>query len=172
MARVRVIRKTKRRPCTKYHRVGTLSDGRPKQQKYFTSGSGLNYVGTPKRQGKMLRPFKHACEVKAVNQPPIEVEQAHRKPVTDYVSLATKVANALYRKTSLEHIDKVAEDLFIFDVKPQWHTMPDMVAQAIFNWIITLSKQPIDEEEKFRLVKKFIVRLATKSSPIEKPAAS
>jgi len=45
-----------------------------------------------------------------------------------------------------------------------------MVAQSIFNWIITLSEQPIDEEEKLRLVEKFMARLATASSPIEKPA--
>jgi len=172
MARVRrVIRKTKRLRRTKYHHVGTLSDGRPKQEKYFTRSSGMNYVGTPEWQGETLRPFQHACQVKAVNQPPIEIEQAHRKPVTDYVSLAIKVAKALNRKTSLDHVDKVAEGLFIFDVGPHLNiTMPDMVSQEIFNWIITLSEQPIDEEEKLRLARKFIVSLAPVSSPVEKPA--
>ena len=143
MARVRrVIRKTKRLRHTQYHNMGTL------------------------------RPFQHACQVKAVNQPPIEVEQAHRKPVTDYVSLAIKAAKALNQKTSLDHVDKVAEGLFIFDVDRRCYiTMPDIVAQEIFDWLITLSEQPIDEEEKLRLARKFIVSLAPVSSPVEKPAA-
>ena len=176
MARVRVIRKTKRLHRTKYHHVGTLSDGLPKQEKPFTSSSGMNYIGTPEWQVEPLRPFQQACQVKAANQPPIEaeqapikVEQAHRKPVTDYVSLAMKVAKALNGKTSLDHVDKVAEGLFIFDVDPHLQSkMPDMVSQEIFNWIITLSEQPIDEEEKLRLARKFIVSLAPVSSPVEK----
>ncbi|MFC1965073.1 hypothetical protein ACFLWG_03630 [Chloroflexota bacterium] len=138
----RVIRKTKRPRRIKSHHVETLI------------------------------PYQHAFQVEAVNQPPIEVEQAHRKPVTNYLSLAIKAAKALYRKTSLDHIDKVAEGLFTFDLDPHLHTtMPDIVAQEIFDWIITLSEQPMDEEEKLRLARKFFVSLAPVSSPVEKPAA-
>jgi len=174
MARVRrVIRKTKRLRRTKYHHVGTLSDGRPKQEKYFTSSSGMNYVGAPEWQGETLRPFQHACQVKAVNQPPIEVEQVRRKPVvTDFVSLAIKATKALNQKTSLEHVDEVAERLFKFDVDPHLHiTMPDPIAQEIFDWIITISEQPTYEKERLRLARKFIVSLAPVSSPVEKPEA-
>ena len=117
-------------------------------------------------------PFQHDFQVKAVNQPPIEVEQAHRKPVTDYVSLAIKAAKSLNQKTSLDHIDKVAADLFKFDVDPHLHiTMPDIIAQEIFDWIITLSEQPIHGKEKLRLARKFIVSLAPVSFPVEKPEA-
>ena len=153
MARVRrVIRKTKwvRRP--KYHHVETLRPFQPTYQAIF----------------KDQPPF----EINAVNRPPIEVAKAHPKPVTDYVSLAIKAAKSLNQKTSLDHIDKVATGLFKFDVDPHLHiTMPDIIAQVIFDWIITLSEQPIDEEEKLRLARKFIVSLAPVSSPVEKPAA-
>ena len=161
MARVRIIHKTKRIPCTKPHNMGMISNNHPQKEVSFKNGSGLNYVGKPKYQCEKLRPFQRARKVKTMNQPPTIVEQGHRKRVKDYVSLATKVAKILYRKTSLEQIDEVAESLFIFDVEPHLHPMPDMVAQAIFNWIITLSQQPIDEKEKLRLVKKFIACLAT-----------
>ena len=173
MARVKsVIRKTKRLRRIKYHHVGTLSDGRPKQEKYFTSSSGMNYVGTPEWQGETLRPFQHASQVKAVNQPPIEVEQAYRKPSTDYISLAIKVAKALNGKTTLNRINKVAKGLFRFDATSHLNKrMPDVVSQEIYDWIVTLSEQPIDEEEKLRLARKFIVSLAPVSSPVEKPAA-
>ena len=170
MARVKIIRKTKRISSTKPHNMGTISNNRSQKVVSLKSDNGLNYFVKPKYKGKKLRPFQRACEVKTINQPPTGVEQTHRKPATDYVSLATKIAKVLYRKTSLDHIDEVAESLFTFDVEPHLHPMPDMVAQAIFNWIITLSKQPIAEEEKLRLVKKFIARLATASSPIKKPA--
>jgi len=169
----RVIRKTKRLRRTKYHRVRTLSDDLPIQETYFTSSSGLNYGGTPECQGETLIPSQHACQVKAVNQPPIEVEQARRKPVvTDFVSLAIKAAKELNQKTSLEHVDKVAEDLFKFDKDPHLHiTMPDIVAQEIFDWIITLSEQPMYEKERLRLARKFIVSLAPVRSPVENPEA-
>ena len=170
MARLRrVIHKTKRLRRTKYHRVRTLSDDLPIQDTHFASSSGLNYGGTPEFQGETLRPSQHACQVKAVNQPPIEVEKAHRKPVvTDYVSLAIKAAKALNKKTSLAHIDNVAEGLFKFDIDTHQHIiMPDIVSQEIVNWIITLSKQPILPDVKLRLAKKFIVSLAPVNSSVE-----
>jgi len=108
-------------------------------------------------------------QINAVNQPPIEVAKANRKPVTDYASLAIKAAKALCQKIPLDHIDKVAEGLFTFDVDPHLQiTMPDAVAQEIFDWIITLSHQPIDEEEKLRLARKFIDSLAPVGFPVEK----
>ena len=165
-----MVRKTKRINCKKPHNMGTISNNRPKKVVSFKSDSGLNYVVKPKYQGKKLRPLQRVYVVKTINQPLTGVGQEQRKLVIDYVSLATKVAKSLYRKTSLDHIDEVAESLFTFDVEPHLHPMPDMVAQSIFNWIITLSEQPIDEEEKLRLVEKFMARLATASSPIEKPA--
>jgi len=162
MARVRrVIRKTKwvRRP--KYHHVETLRPFQPAYQAIFKDQPPfeINAVNQPPSQ------------INAVNQPPIEVAKAHPKPVTDYVSFAIKTAKSLNQKTSLDHVDKVAADLFKFDVDPHLHiTMPDVIAQGIFDWIITLSEQPIHEKEKLRLARKFIVSLTTVSSPVEKPA--
>ena len=119
------------------------------------------------------RPFQHAFQVKAVNQPPIEVEQAYRKPVTDYVSLAINVAKKYNRKTSRDHVNKVAKGLFRFDATSHLNKrMPDVVSQEIYDWIVTLSEQPIDEEEKLRLARKFIVILDPVSSPVEKLEAS
>ncbi|MFC1902031.1 hypothetical protein ACFLX3_03805 [Chloroflexota bacterium] len=109
-----------------------------------------------------------------VNKPPVKLEQAPRKPFTDYVSLAIKTAKAFNKKTSLEHIDKVAKDLFKFDIDfdidPHLHViMPDVIAQEIFDWIITLKERPMREQERLKLARKFIASLASASSPVEKP---
>lgn len=106
----------------------------------------------------------------AVNKPPVKLEQAPRKPLTDYVSLAIKAAKALNKKTSLEHIDKVAKDLFKFDIDPHLHIiMPDVIAQEIFDWIITLKERPMLEQERLKLARKFIASLDSESTPVEKP---
>lgn len=111
-------------------------------------------------------------QVNTLNTPPVKLEQAPRKPLTDYVSLAIKVAKEFNQKTSLEHIDKVAKDLFKFDIDPHVHvTMPDVVAQEIFNWIVTLKDRPMFEQERLKLARKFIASLASESSPVEKPDA-
>jgi hypothetical protein len=156
MAMVRRIHKAKRLRLKKHRQVGTLNDGRHKPHEY-------------EQRGETLRLFKDACQVKVVAQPTIEVEQAYCKPVTDYISLAIKAAKALNEKTTLNSIDKVAKGLFKFDVISQLNKcMPDVVSQEIYDWIVTLSEQPIDEEEKLRLARKFIVSLAPVSSPVEK----
>jgi hypothetical protein len=157
---MRRIHKTKRLRLKKHRQVETLSDGRYKPQKY-------------EQRGEKLRLFQYACQVKAVNQPLNEVEQAYRKPVTDYISLAVKAAKALNGKTTLNRINKVAKGLFMFNATSQLNKrMPDLVSQEIYDWIVTLSEQPIDEEEKLRLARKFIVSLAPVSSPVEKLEAS
>ena len=107
-----------------------------------------------------------------VSKTPDKLEQAPRKPFTDYVSLAIKAGKNFNRKTSLEYIDKVAEDLFKFDLDPHVHIiMPDVVAQEIFDWIVTLKDQPMREQERLKLARKFIDSLASESSPVEKPDA-
>jgi len=154
MAIRRLIRKRKRLRLKKYHQVGTLSNGRHKPHTY-------------EQRGETLRLFQDAGQVKTVNKPPIEVKQAHRKPVTDYLSLAIKVAKVYSRKTSRDHVNKVAKGLFRFDATSHLDKkMPDMVSQEIYDWILTLSEQRINEEEKLRLAREFIVSLAPVSSPV------
>jgi hypothetical protein len=106
----------------------------------------------------------------AVNSPPVKLEQAPRKLLTDYVFLAIKAAKALNKNTSLEHIDKVAKDLFKFDIDPHLQIiMPDVIAQEIFDWIITLKERPMREQERLKLARKFIAILDSENTPVEKP---
>ena len=163
--RRRLISKRKS-PCPTAHRqVETLNDGWNKW-----SAIPLKHAYEYEQRGETLRPLQDACQIKVVNKPTIEVKKPHPKPDTDYLSLAIKAAKTLNQKTSLEQIDKVAKDLFKFDIDPHLHiTMPDVIAQEIFNWIVTLKDRPMFEQERLKLARKFIASLASESSPVEKP---
>jgi hypothetical protein len=154
MVRRRLIRKRKRPHLREYRQGGTLSNGHHKPHAY-------------KQSGEKLSLFQDTSQVKAVNEPPVEVKQVHRKPAIDYLLLAIKVAKVYSRKTSSEHVNKVAKGLFSFDTTSHLDKkMPDIVSQEIYDWILTLSKQHISEEEKLRLVREFVVSLAPESSNV------
>ena len=109
--------------------------------------------------------------MKVVNKPTIAENKPHPKPDTDYLSLAIKAANKYYRNTSLDHVNKVAKGLFSFKrTEHLQNKMPDVVAQEIYDWIITLSEQPIYPEKKLRLATEFISILASVNGNDENPA--
>ena len=148
--------------------MGTFSDGHPRLDIYLKSKSGIEYVWSPDLHGEILRLFQIATQWKATDQHPKESEDTKQKITTEYIALAIKVAKGVYQKTSLNRVDDVAKDLFKFEMAPPIHiTMPDMVAQEIFNWAITLGGQPSDENEKLRLLRKFFISLA----PVRNSAA-
>ena len=149
-----LIRKRKRLHLKKHRQVGTLSNGHRKPHTY-------------EQRGEPLRIFQDTSQVKAVNKPPIEVKQACCKPAIDYLFLAIKLAKVCSGKTSRDHVNKVAKGLFSFDATSHYDKkMPDMVSQEIYDWILTLSEQRINEEEKLRLAREFIVSLTPVSSKV------
>ena len=156
MARLRPIRRIKSLQLNKFRQVGTDSNGRPKLEVYFKSRNGANYVWTPILHEGTLKLFQIACQGNPDKQKANEIEAENSESTTDYLALAIKIGKALYEKTSLDHVRNVAETIFTFDLAPPVHfTMPDIVAQEIYDWIITLSEQPISDEEKLRLIRKF-----------------
>ena len=167
MRRVRRIIRRTRRVRTKYQDVET--------QGPFEQPFGIDYSNqTPFQMDYSSQPpirantvYTPPIELDALNKPPVKSEQAPRKPFTDYVSLAIKAGKKFKQKTSLEHIDKVAKDLFKFDIDPHVHvTMSDVVAQEIFDWIVTLKDRPMVEQKRLKLARKFIASLASESSPV------
>jgi len=173
MAKVRPIRKIKRLQLNKFRQVGTDNDGRPKLEIYFKSSSGMNYVWTPVLHEGTLRLFQMGCEVKTTEKQANEVKIENSKKATKYLSIAVKVGKTLYPKTSLSHVRETAKKIFTFELAPPVHfTMPDIVAQEIYDWIITLGEQPIDDEEKQKLIRKFALCLNSETSSEENTAVS
>jgi hypothetical protein len=166
MARVRPIRKIRSLQLNKFRQVGTDSNGRPRLEVYFKSRNGSNYVWTPNLHEGTLKLFEIACQGKPAEQQPKKTELENTESTTDYLALAIKIGKALYEKTSLDHVRNVAKSIFTFDLAPSVHfTMPDIVAQEIYDWIITLSEQPINDEEKLKLTRKFVMRINSAKIP-------
>ena len=157
MPRSTKTHKVKRLSLYKFRQMGIYSNGHPKLEIYLKSDNGSFYVWTPILREETLRMFQIACQVKNTQQAPKKVELENYKPDSpDYLSLAIKAGKKLYQKTSLSHVKKIAKDMFRFDLAPPVHvTMPDIVAQEIYEWIITLAIQPISDEEKLKLIDKF-----------------
>lgn len=85
----------------------------------------------------------------------------------NFKKLATKLAQGLINHTTLKEIGRVAS--FIFNFEVQSHTDTNITssrAQQIYDWVMTLSEQPIDEETKLDLLNQFIQELAPKDSPV------
>lgn len=180
---VRRVHKTERLFFTTYRYLGTFTDGSPKIVIYFDSDSGSKCVWTPEWSGETKELFQRVGQAGETSEPQIEIQQPREeikqvetkevspKTAVDYHFLAIKVAESLKRKTSLSYVREVAEAVFKFDASP--HTdlrITDTISQEIFDWIMTLSEQSIDNEEKLRLAKKFIGYLAPADSPLKKLA--
>ena len=156
MTRARPIRRIKSLQLNKFRQVGKDNNGRPKLEVYFKSRNGSNYVWTPILHEGTLKLFQIACQEKPAKRQANKAKLENDESTTDYLALAIKVGKALYEKTSLDHVRNVAKTIFTFDLAPPVHfTMPDIVAQEIYDWIITLSEQPISDDEKLKLIKKF-----------------
>ena len=156
MARIRPIRRIRSLQLNKFRQVGTDSNGRPRLEVYFKGRDGSNYVWAPVLHDGTLKLFHMVCQGSPAEQQAKKTEFENNGSATDYLALAIKIGKALYEKTSIDHVRKVAKSIFTFDLAPPVHfTMPDIVAQEIYDWIITLSEQPIDDEEKLKLIRKF-----------------
>jgi hypothetical protein len=152
----RFIRKRKKVRIIRYRKAGTPSHDQHSPPSYEPG------IQTP-------RLLQDASQVKPINKPPIEAKRVYHKPSMDYISLAIEVAKAYYRKISRDHVNKAAECLFRFHATSHMDKkMPDLVAQEIYDWILTLSEQHINEEEKLRLAKEFIVGLTPVGSSVSK----
>lgn len=166
MARIKPIQKIKRLQLNRFRQVGTDSNGRPKLEIYFKNIYGSNYVWTPVINEGTLRLFQLGCQVETNEKQSNLDRLENNKKVSKYLSLAIKIGKALYPGTSLEEVRNVAKRIFAFDLAPSVHfTMPDIVAQEIYDWIITLSEQPISDDEKMRLIRKFATGINSLASP-------
>lgn len=81
--------------------------------------------------------------------------------------IGVKLGEGLKYRTSINEINRIASAIFDFDVSPHPHeSITSVRSQLIYDWVMTLAEQPIDEEKKLQLLQEFINALTPKNDPL------
>jgi len=167
----------------KYDSSGKFSDGRTRLDIYLYSSDGEKYVWTPDWKKENIRHFfNEAYQVeklvspertKLVQSTPAmtvtieKVEKEEEVEPVDFEPLAFRLARMLRHHISHEQIDRLART--VFDFKSVLYPNPHIThinSQTIYDWIMTLGKQPISAKAKLRLLRKFVASIAPPNSTL------
>jgi len=81
--------------------------------------------------------------------------------------IGIKLGEGLKYSTSINEIIRMATAVFDFGVSLQPHeSITSARSQLIYNWVMTLAEQPIDEERRLQLLQDFIDALTPEDSPL------
>lgn len=166
----------------KYDSSGKFPDGRVKLDVYFHSSDGEKYVWTPDWQGGIRQFFLEAYRVEELNVPKspererfkrvaeevLREEEQKEEPI-NWKLIAIELGDGLKYQTSLNEIGRMASVVFDFDVSAHPHpSITSSRSQTVYDWVMTLSKQPISQGKKLQLLKQFIDALTPEDSPLRK----
>lgn len=90
--------------------------------------------------------------------------------MTNLKLLAVQIGDEIKYDTTLNEINRIAEAIFDFEcLKFPNESISSQRAQLVYDWIMTLDKQGISDEEKLSLLNDFIVGLAPdEDHPVKK----
>ncbi len=165
----------------RYDSSGKFPDGRAKLDVYFQSSDGTNFVWTPEWE-KTRNFFLEAYRIERLNMPQspererfrkvaeqVLHEEEQEKEWINFKLIAFQLGEGLKYMTSINEIGRMASAVFDFNVSPHPHTSITSVrSQTVYNWVMTLSEQPISQEKKTQLLKQFIDALTPEDSPLRK----
>jgi len=149
---------------------------------YFSSGEGEKYVWTPDWKKGTRQLFLEAYHLIGIPQGRVKqtvtpaVVQVERKEkpegeIIDFGPLAYKIGEMFKNKTSVIQIEQLAAAFFNFKARAHVNVnITNIISQSIYDWVVTLGEQPIDQEKKTRLLKQFVGALAPAGSPLKKLA--
>ena len=168
----------------KYDSSGKFQDGRTRFDIYLYNSEGEKYVWTldwKKEQTKHL--LLEASQVEKLDlsegrmkegrletSMTVKIEKTEKEesvePI-DFEPLAFKLGEMLKRFTPYSKIQKQAE--IIFNFASHTHENPritNISSQAIYDWVMTLGKQPMSSAVKLKLLRKFVASLAPTDTPL------
>jgi hypothetical protein len=168
----------------KYDSSGKFPDGRVKLDVHFHSSDGERYVWTPDWERGTRHFFLEGYRIEKLNVPKspereqfkqvaeeVLREEEQEKPEINFKRIAIELGEGLKYQTSLNEIGRMASTVFDFDVSPHPHpSITSGRSQKVYDWVMTLSEQPISEERKSQLLKQFIDALTPEDSPLRKLA--
>ena len=81
--------------------------------------------------------------------------------------IGIKLGEGVKYSTSINEINRMASAIFDFEVSSHPHeSITSSRSQLIYDWVMTLAEQSIDEERKFQLLQEFINALTPEDSPL------
>lgn len=81
--------------------------------------------------------------------------------------IGIKLGGGLKYSTSINEINRIASAIFDFEVSSHLHeSITSSRSQLIYDWVMTLAEQPIDEERKLQLLQHFIKALTSENDPL------
>ncbi len=168
----------------KYDSSSKFQDGRTRFDVYLYTSDREKYVWTLDWKKEHIKHFlSEVSQVDKLDSPEnmkngqretattVSIEKAEKEePVEpiDFELLAFRLGELLKRFTSYEQICKQAEIVFSFVSNTHPHPrITNINSQTIYDWIMTLDKQPISSEAKLGLLRRFVTSL----SPLDTPLA-
>jgi len=165
----------------KYSSSGKFPDGRVKLDVYFHSSDGEKYVWTPEWEKGTRHFFLEAYRTEKLNKPEggeisqfkeaaLEVLSEEEKGEgINFKLIALQLGEGLKNQTTINEIGRMASAVFTFEVISHPHTkITSIRSQTIYDWVMTLSEQPISTEMKMRLLKQFVGSLTPENSLLRK----
>jgi len=81
--------------------------------------------------------------------------------------IGTKLGEGLKYSTSVNKVNRIASTIFDFEISSHLNeNITSVRSQLIYDWVMTLSDQPIDEKLKLQLLRKFVNALVPENSPL------
>jgi hypothetical protein len=163
------VRPSKRVFFVRFDSSGKFPDGRVKLDVYFRDSEGQAYIWTPDWEKGTRQFFVEAYEVEKLNVPTgpqvqrfvaaaqdVLTSEVGRSGV-EWKALAVKLAPRLQTLGTMKDIALAAMVAFSFNPRRhgEWPTSSPK-AEALFDWFMSLSEQPIAEARKLELLRKFV----------------
>ncbi len=87
--------------------------------------------------------------------------------MTNFRLIGIKLGEKLKYDTTIKGINRIASAIFDFKVSPHPHeNITSCRAQLIYDWVMSLAGQPIDEKRKLQLLQDFINALTPENDPL------
>jgi len=81
--------------------------------------------------------------------------------------IGIKLGEGVKYTTSINEINRIASAIFNFEVSSHPHeSITSSRSQLIYDWVMTLAEQPIEEKKKLQLLQEFINALTSEDSPL------
>lgn len=83
--------------------------------------------------------------------------------------IGIKLGEELKHRTTISGIERIASAIFDFEVLPHPHkSITSSRSQLIYDWVMSLAEQSIDEKKKLQLLQDFINALTPENDPLRK----